>query len=86
MAVVMGPETLLYLEVPHEDLVRNVAGSENRLSAKRHWHEHVNFFTEDAIAAMMRAAGLAPLSMRSHPVSAGGKTSHVFSVLARLGG
>jgi SAM-dependent methyltransferase len=86
MAAVMRPETLLYLEVPREDLVRNVSGLENRLRAKRHWHEHVNFFTEDAIAAMMQAAGLTPLSMRSHPVSAGGKTSHVFSVLARLGG
>ena len=55
-----------------------------RASAKRHWHEHINFFSEAAIDAMTARAGLAVLERVSHPVSAGGATCQVFSVIARL--
>jgi SAM-dependent methyltransferase len=79
----MGPDTILYLEVPHEDVIRLVPDRADRPARKRHWHEHVNFFTEEALGAMLDRAGLSPLARVSHPVSAGGKASHVFSVIAR---
>lgn len=84
IAAVMNPETILYLEVPHEDVVRLIASSDERTGAKRHWHEHINFFTEEAINAMTEHAGLEILTRISHPVSAGGKGSYVFSIVARL--
>ncbi|NNM74531.1 class I SAM-dependent methyltransferase [Enterovirga aerilata] len=80
---VMGPETVLYIEVPHEDVVRLVPCEADRIRAKRHWHEHVNFFTEPAIDAMLARAGLEQITRVSHQVSAGGKDSHVFSVVAK---
>ncbi|TXN70446.1 class I SAM-dependent methyltransferase [Methylobacterium sp. WL6] len=83
IAAAMNPGTILYLEVPHEDIVRLVPNSGDRAAAKRHWHEHVNFFTEEAIDAMMEQAGLETLTRISHPVSAGGEGSHVFSIVAR---
>ena len=83
MAAVLGEGTLLYLEVPHEDGVRLEPDPARRLDAKRHWHEHVNFFTEAALDAMLARAGLESVARLSHPVSAGGKASHVFSLIAR---
>lgn len=79
----MSAETVLYLEFPHEALMREPA-SMDRAGAKRHWHEHINFFSEAAVDAMMARAGLAVLHRRSHPISAGGRTGWIFSVVARL--
>lgn len=83
MAAAVGPETLLYVEVPHETLMREAADPEARRLRKRHWHEHVNFFTEASLRAVLASAGLAVLRCLSHPVEAGGRVGHVFSVLAR---
>ncbi|NEU12965.1 class I SAM-dependent methyltransferase [Methylobacterium sp. BTF04] len=85
MTSAMTRETILYLEFPHEELMRR-ADRDDRASAKRHWHEHINFFSEAAIDAMTARAGLAVLERVSHPVSAGGATSQVFSVIAKLHG
>lgn len=83
MAAAMGPDTILYLEVPHEDVVRLIPDPAARPGAKRHWHEHINFFTPEALDALLAGAGLACIERISHPVSAGGKDSHVFSLVAR---
>lgn len=83
MAATMTAETILYLEFPHEDLMRR-PDFERRAGAKRHWHEHVNFFSEAGVTAMTARAGLDLIECRSHPVSAGGRPAQVFSVIARL--
>lgn len=83
IASALGPETILYLEVPHEDIVRLVPDQQDRPAQKRHWHEHINFFTGDSLDAMLARSGLEQLSRVSHPVSAGGKGSHVFSIVAK---
>ena len=79
----MKRETVLYVEVPHEDVVRLIEDPGERLQRKRHWHEHINFFTQDAIDALFRDVGLTTIDRISHPVSAGGKDSHVFSIIAK---
>lgn len=83
MAGSMSPETILYLECPHEALMRRPA-TEDRAGAKRHWHEHINFFSEAALDTMVARAGLTLLERRSHPVTAGGRTGWIFSAVARL--
>lgn len=83
MAGAMSAETILYLEFPHEELMRR-PDCGDRASAKRHWHEHINFFTEAAVNAMTARAGLDVLQCLSHPVSAGGRVGQVFSVVAKL--
>jgi len=86
IAAFMGPRTALYLEVPHEDVVRLIDEPGARLAAKRHWHEHINFFTAEALDAALASAGLVAAARVSHPVVAGGKASHVFSIVARKDG
>ena len=43
IVTVMGDDTLLYVEVPYEELMRTNAGSRDIHYAKHHWHEHINF-------------------------------------------
>jgi hypothetical protein len=48
----MSEKTILYLEVPNEDLIRS--GTPNPQAAKRHWHEHINFFSHKSIFALAK--------------------------------
>jgi hypothetical protein len=55
---VMHGDTLLYLEVPFEKLMQEINGSKNAHLLKKHWHEHINFFTEDSLLSMCHQLGL----------------------------
>ncbi|MBK7004381.1 MAG: methyltransferase domain-containing protein [Burkholderiales bacterium] len=39
----MWNDTILYIEVPFEDIARTAIENENLASKKRHWHEHITF-------------------------------------------
>lgn len=79
----MQPQTVLCVEAPYEDIMRLNADPATRLAGKRHWHEHINFYSAEAIAALLARVGLEVVARNSYPVTAGGKTSHVFSIVAR---
>lgn len=50
----------LYIEIPYEKLMIELAHSDTSQTwqAKRHWHEHINFFSKAAIGALANRAGL----------------------------
>ena len=54
----LGKDTVLYVEVPHEPLVAEAMGERGLAGRKRHWHEHVNFFTEASLRALLDRADL----------------------------
>jgi hypothetical protein len=83
MVALMGDETMIYLEVPHEELIRAATPGAAVGAQKRYWHEHINFYTERSLEALLRGAGLAEVARQSTPVEAGGRRPHIFSVLAR---
>ena len=83
IANAMRQETILYVEVPHEEVVRLSENPAQRLDRKRHWHEHINFFTPSALNAVFEDVGLSIVERQSFPIAAAGKNSHVFSILAR---
>jgi SAM-dependent methyltransferase len=83
VASAMRPGALLYVEVPHEELIRANPTPDARLQSKHHWHEHINFFTEQSLDAILAAASLNVVGRASHPVTAGGKEGYVFSIAAR---
>jgi hypothetical protein len=80
----MGMHTLLYLEVPHEALVRQNPDSLDLAPLKRHWHEHINFYTEKALCSMLERLGLQVVDTLHLPVDLGWTRSEVLGVLARL--
>jgi len=73
----LRPETVLYLEVPLEEVFRTSGNSSARGSAKRHWHEHINFFSPASLEALARSCGLHILSYQSLQVSLGWRESAV---------
>jgi len=83
MLAAMGPQTLLYLEVPHEQLVRQHPGSRDLAPLKRHWHEHVNFYNEVALQRLLERLGLELVDSLRLPVELGWTRSEILGVLAR---
>lgn len=63
---VLAPRSLLYVEVPLEKLMES--NSTNPLPYKRHWHEHVNFFSRLSLQTLMARSGLAVIELRERNV------------------
>jgi len=64
----LGPQSVLYLELPYE---RIMSESDDDLSAfrrKRHWHEHINFYSRKSLQTLLNRAGLS--TIRSAMVNA----------------
>jgi hypothetical protein len=83
MLPALRPETLLYLEVPHETLVRQHPGGRHLAPLKRHWHEHINFYTETAITRLLERAGLGVVDSLRLPVNLGWTQGEVQGFLAK---
>ncbi|MEH6493218.1 class I SAM-dependent methyltransferase [Halopseudomonas sp.] len=83
MLPALKANTLLYLEVPSEALMRAHPGSKALAPLKRHWHEHVNFFTEASIRRMLENAGLEVMDTLALEVDLGWIQGEVLGFLAR---
>jgi len=84
IASVMKPETVLYIEIPHEDLMRLNHGATDTHTKKKYWHEHINFFTQDSLLALLERCGLRALGMQSIEAEGGGKHWHILSIACSL--
>ncbi len=51
----MDKESILYIELPCESLIRNSDQKLNLAKEKKHWHEHINFYTENSIKEMLNS-------------------------------
>lgn len=56
MRQAMGKSTILYIEVPCESLI--LGEKEGLHKQKKHWHEHINFFTEKSLRELLTRCGL----------------------------
>jgi hypothetical protein len=81
----LSPQTLLYLEVPHETLMREHPGSLELSALKRHWHEHINFFTEPSVRRLLERARLQVLDVLHLSVDLGWRKGMIMGVSAKLG-
>jgi SAM-dependent methyltransferase len=79
----MEPDTLLYLEVPYEPLMRANPGSLSTHLSKHHWHEHINFFSADSLSTLVEHAGLQLIEIKESEISIGWRECCIFSVLCR---
>ncbi|WP_200946000.1 class I SAM-dependent methyltransferase [Caulobacter sp. Root487D2Y] len=83
IAEAMSPETLLYLEVPHEAYMIQNAGVEDLAAGKKYWHEHVNFFTETSLRALIARQGLTLVHFEILKTEIYGRTGQLFCMLCR---
>jgi hypothetical protein len=73
---IMRPESLLYVEVPYEDVLLT-HGSES-IRHKKHWHEHINFFSPESINRLFKNMGLSVVAMSlDKSITAGLKSSFI---------
>lgn len=79
----LTPQTLLYLEVPNEALMREHPGSKALASRKRHWHEHINFFTETSLRRLVESTGLHVEAVVEVPVDLGWRKGAVLGLTVR---
>lgn len=54
----MHPMTQLYIEVPFEPLMRAAERDPGAWRQKHHWHEHINFYSEDSLRCLLKEAKL----------------------------
>jgi len=80
---VMRPGTILYVEIPLEDIVRT-CGPKDSLSNKKHWHEHINFYSESSIRALLHNAGLSVIDFKLLQANAGSNTSWQQQIACRI--
>lgn len=79
----LRPESILYLEVPLEEVFRTAAEGTQRGSTKRHWHEHINFFSPASLEALAHTCGLDILAYESMHVSLGWRDSAVQMLICK---
>jgi SAM-dependent methyltransferase len=70
----MHADSVLYIEVPLEDIVRS-CDSDTKLVKKKHWHEHINFFSESSMRALLSNRGLEVIDFKVLQANAGSNTS-----------
>jgi hypothetical protein len=80
----MSPTTVLYIEVPFEKLVRDYSDPMQLLQHKRHWHEHINFFSKASIEALISEMGLKLLQIRELDVEIVGGSYTLFQIALRV--
>jgi hypothetical protein len=79
----MSDSTILYLEVPYEEVMREFSGCPDLAQRKRHWHEHINFFSMGSMRKLVETAGLELIEIAAKEISLGWRNAVVTSVLCR---
>ena len=64
MAGFMSDDSFLYLELPFEKVMQDDISTAKRATLKRHWHEHINFFSENGLIELVTKAGMKVLASR----------------------
>ena len=71
----------LYIELPFEDLMRRPY--DQKSNCKYHWHEHINFFSVDAIKELLSKNQLTLIYTDVFNTNAGGKNVSLIRVIAK---
>lgn len=79
----ISADTFLYIEVPLEELMRTNCGNRDLAKVKRHWHEHVNFFTLDSLQILINKAGFDFVANCNLSVDLGWRKGQVMGILAK---
>ena len=78
----MGEQTILYLEVPLEEIMKAPFTGFHR--NKRHWHEHINFFSQAALQKLLEACRLNVIAQKILDVETEGRAASLFQFACRL--
>lgn len=80
----MDKSSFLYLDFPFEKLMQSDEGSREKIKQKRHWHEHINFFSEAGIKKLIKYAGLDLVQFEVLEIDIEDTAAKIFQVLCKL--
>lgn len=83
VVALMDSQSVLYLEVPFERLMCTLEAEPQRWYEKRHWHEHINFFSRESLRRLLARCGLEPLLMDVLDIDVGNGPAQVFALAAK---
>jgi len=78
----MDAESILYIEVPFEEVMR--MDLKDREKVKRHWHEHINFYSMQSLQSLLHNCSLKILANNVLVTEVGGAAVHILQVACRL--
>jgi hypothetical protein len=78
----MDAESILYIEVPFEKIMQH--DNADREKIKRHWHEHINFYSPSSMEAMLRTFELEILGQNILATNVAGSDVQILQVACRL--
>ena len=67
----MSLKSLLYIELPYEKLIMEIENKKKTYKDKKHWHEHVNFFSKKSILKLLKKCKLKIVDFRKLDVPEG---------------
>ncbi len=67
----MTKQTILYIEIPYEKLILDIENKRKSFRDKKHWHEHVNFFSKKSILKLLKECSLKVIEFKKLKVSDG---------------
>lgn len=85
IATKMAKDAILYIEVPHEIFMLDNLSTENFAQRKKHWHEHINFFSDKALRVMIGQSPLEIVAMESVVCDVYGRIGTQFFIVCKLG-
>ncbi len=81
---IMRKDTVLYFEIPFENLMQANPNDKNRYQKKKHWHEHINFFSRQSLMSLADRCGLDVLEVNEMNVVAEGNSAWMFQLACKL--
>lgn len=71
----------IYIEVPYENIMKKRISSQKILESKKHWHEHINFFSKKSLINLLSKAGFKNVRTAVLDVNNGNKEMQVLQVI-----
>ena len=81
---VMQSDTILYLEVPLEGIFQSNDSLTPRGLLKKHWHEHINFFSPESLVALTKTCGLKVLHFKTQSIVLGDRVGAIQMLICKL--
>lgn len=80
----MNSNTILYIEVPQEEIIRRYSEDESIELKKFHWHEHINFFSKDSLINLMEKCNLIVIDYKELCVEINNKFEYKFQIACEM--
>jgi hypothetical protein len=79
----MNDRTLLYLEVPFEKFMIRNQNNINIADGKKHWHEHINFVTNNSLIKLCEIVGLNIIEIICSPITDAPDDANIFQMACK---